>query len=440
MSAIEMSEKVWERAFELAYFILVDRSRARECVARAIEKLATQRTREKRRAHWWARRAEPTIRRISAAAEDTLQWLIFLECERYEREQEEQGLATEAEMIVRYIKHLALLTITSSFHVHVGFNQLLRKYSTHEAQQVYELATGRYPGSEEYPKARGRLFKQLARRFGSFLTVHSAPPGGLQFRALEQPEHWSALVDQCLGFFTPWSAHGSCLPHGGQCGTGVAEAFRQGDNGHVTRLEAGRCHWFMHSTCYRQFVRHFGFDPPEERLSVPRFRHHSDSHRQLDPGSAERRTHALSEADIKALRQRLHSFSARSRQIAPGPLKIIAHDVVCARLDSGADELRQFDVAESIRLLEVWSDTDGRDEILAIHWMDRGEDAGFVAGDYTIALKGGRQLTLSVTPLPEADDSGHWAFVTIESHSTATLGDRFRSLTPFFGRANSRSW
>ena len=84
MSAAEVSTRVWERAFQLSYFILMDRSRARECVARAVEKLAAQRTREKRRAYWRVHKQELTIRRISRPAEDTLQWLIFLESDGFE--------------------------------------------------------------------------------------------------------------------------------------------------------------------------------------------------------------------------------------------------------------------------------------------------------------------------------------------------------------------
>jgi hypothetical protein len=54
-----------------------------------------------------------------------------------------------------------------SFDVNVGFNQLLRRYSTREVQQVYELATGRYPGSEEYARAVDRLRGTPTRRQSS---------------------------------------------------------------------------------------------------------------------------------------------------------------------------------------------------------------------------------------------------------------------------------
>ena len=42
MPAAAVNEKLWERAFQLSYFVLRDRERARECLARAVEKLAAQ--------------------------------------------------------------------------------------------------------------------------------------------------------------------------------------------------------------------------------------------------------------------------------------------------------------------------------------------------------------------------------------------------------------
>ena len=132
-----VSESLWEQGFQLSFFVLRDRAMARECVARAVEKLAVQSSREKRRAYWRGGKKALTIRRISRPPEDTLQWLICLESEVREKEQELQGHPTEADMVVRYVKHLAqMTTVNSSFHVNVGFNRLLRNYSTPEVQQV----------------------------------------------------------------------------------------------------------------------------------------------------------------------------------------------------------------------------------------------------------------------------------------------------------------
>ncbi len=433
MSA-EVNSRLWERAFQLSYFILRDRNAARECVASAVEKLAAQRTREKRRSYWRARKQELTIRRISRPAEDTLQWLVFLESERLEREQESQGTPPEADLVVRYIKHLAqLTTVNSSFHVNIGFNRLLRKYTTAEVQQIYELATQRYPGAEEYRKAKGKLLNQLATRFERFLKVRTATYGELQFESHATHQPWSGLVDECLELFTPWSGHTSCLQEDVRLrperSGGNPEKRQRRDAGHAAasgnipdRLETSRCHWFMHSTCYGRLAEQVGCDPPRERLSVPRFLHHDGGTRGSGPGLPERRTAPLSQEESRILHERVASVMAAGGTIAPQPLKIVAHGAVCARLDPARNERRSFEIPDGTRLLELRSDTRGSDRILATHWIDYAEDHGIVAAEYTIPLRGGRQLSLSVSPRPETGEGHHGgAVVTVESHAAATL-------------------
>lgn len=419
-----VSERLWEEGFQLSYFVLLDRATARECVARAIEKLAAQRTREKRRSYWRGRKKELTIRRISRSAEDTLQWLICMESEACEKEQELQGRPTEADMVVRYVKHLAqMTTVNSSFHVNVGFNRLLRNYSTPEVQQVYELATERYPAAEEYRKAKGKLLNQLSTRFERFLRVRKAQYGELQFETHEEHQGWSVLVEQCLELFSPWSSHHSCFQDAAAArDTASAPPGPVGGASHgPDRLETSRCHWFMHSTCYGRLVKQLGFDPPRERLSVPRFLHHDGGDPGANPTSLDRRTAPLSNDDTRMLRERVSSVD-QGEPIALVPMKIVAHGAVRATLDPARDERRRFEIEEGTRLLEVRSGEGEGDRILATHWIDYGEDHRPLAGEYTIGLQGGRQLALSVVPRSHADESGgSRAVVTVESCSASTV-------------------
>jgi hypothetical protein len=428
-----VSEKLWERAFQLSYFVLLDRSQARECVARALEKLAVQQSREKRRTYWRGRKSQLTIRRISRPTEDTLQWLICLESEICEKEQESQGRATEADMVVRYIKHLAqLTTVSSSFHVNVGFNRLLRNYSTPEVQQVYELATERYPAGEEYRKAKGKLLNQLLARFERFLKVRRAQYGELQLETHDSHERWCGLIEQCLELFAPWSGYHDCLAvgvapemlTGGQLG-------RAGDSSpRADRLETSRCHWFMHSTCYGRLVERLGFDPPRERLAVPRFLNHGGD----DPGSTsaslQRRTAPLSQEETRILRERMAAVAAYRHSIPLRPLKIIAHGSECATLDPAREERCRFEIPDGIQLLEIRSDIAGENRTVATHWIDRDEANHFIAGEYTFAVQGGGQLTLRVLPkLGPAAEEDTGAVVEIETRAVATLSKRWRALT-----------
>ena len=444
LNAVEVSEVLWQRAFQLSYFVLRDRSSARECLARALEKLAAQRSREKRRTYWRGRKKELTIRRISRPAEDTLQWLVCLESEVWEKEQESRGEPTEADMVVRYVKHLAQVTTgSSSFHVNVGFNRLLRNYSTPEVQQLYELATVRYPASEEYRKAKGKLLNQLAVRFERFLRIRTGQYGELQFEAHDAHECWLRLVEECLEMFSPWSAGKSCLQDGSEL-RGVASrpsGRASGSPPVPDRLETNRCHWFMHSTCCGRLVEQLGFDPPRERLAVPRFLHRDGGDPGSQPASPERRTEPLSHNEVRILHERTTAAATQGQAIALLPMKIIAHGRVCATLDPRRDERYRFEIPEGTRLLEIWSDAADESRILATHWIDYSEENHFLAGEYTILLQGGRQLALSVMPASEPDgQAGSRAFMTVEARSASSLREALRSLGSWLGEPGTLLW
>ena len=215
-------------------------------------------------------------------------------------------------MVVRYVKHLAQVTTgSSSFHVNVGFNRLLLD----EVQQLYELATVRYPASEEYRKAKGKLLNQLAARFERFLRVRTGQYGELQFEAHEAHERWLRLVEECLEMFSPWNAGESCLQDGSELREAASRPSGRasGSPPAPDRLETNRCHWFMHSTCCGRLVEQLGFDPPRERLAVPRFLHHDGGDPGSHPTSPKRRTEPLSNDET-----RIFCTSARVRRPPKG--------------------------------------------------------------------------------------------------------------------------
>ena len=104
----------------------------------------------------------------------------------------------------------------------------------------------------------------------------------------------------------------SCLRHGGALPLSVAAGSRQGGGSSriPDRLETNRCHWFMHSSCYGRLAEQLSFDPPQERLSVPRFLHREGGGRGSDPGSPERRTAPLLSEETQVLRARVDSVTA----------------------------------------------------------------------------------------------------------------------------------
>lgn len=416
------NEDLWERAFQLAFFIVPDRAVAYEIAGRAVEKLGAQRSRERRRIYWRIRNVKLRIRRITRTDEDTLQWLVYLEAEAFEKEQEQGDRQTEIDMVIRYVKHLVQLTTgASSFYVNVGLNRLLRNYTTPEVQQIYEFTTEHYPASEEYRKVKGRLMNELSRRFGPLIKVRTSEYRELKFEAYEDQKRWLSIVEECLEFFTPWSSRRACLTGKsdlaiGKPGTGGQHRLSQKDG-----IETDRCHWFMHSPCYGELARRFEFDPPEERLAVPQFFLHKNNGQDGDSSTAVRKVSPLTDAEKQVLRGRIESSETRRRQASTQVLKIVAHGVVYAQLNPYRDEKRRFEIADGIRLLEVRDEIDSTDLTIATHWIDYTDWAGIEAREYTVALAKGRELVFKITPAGAGSETEGSATVEVESRSRSSL-------------------
>lgn len=417
-------EELWEKAFQLAFFIVPDRASAYQIAGRAVEKLGLQRSREKRRAYWRIRNAKLRIRRISRPDADALQWLVYLESEECEKEQERNGQQTEVDLVIRYIKHLVQLTTSaSSFYVNVGLNRLLRNYSTPEVQQVYEFITEHYPASEEYRKVKGRLMNRLAARFDPFLKIRTSEYRELRFEVYENQKRWMSLVEECLEAFTPWSTREACLRGSvelkfGDPGSG---ARHPSFPNHADGIETNRCHWFMHSPCYGELAKKLGLDPPEERLSVPQFLFNNGDGQGLNPSGSGRKVAPLTEAERQALKDRIDSGEAKRQQALLQPLKIVAQGAVCARLNPVQDQTRQFDIPEGTKLLEVRAEGTGADLTLATHWIDYTEWSGIAASEYRIALKDKRELIFKIVPAGSGTEQEGGATVVVESCSSSPL-------------------
>lgn len=416
------NEDLWDKAFQLAFFIVPDRAQAHEIAGRAIEKLGVQRTRERRRIYWRIRNVKLRIRRITRTDEDALQWLVYLEAEAFEKEQEQGDRQTEIDMVIRYVKHLVQLTTgASSFYVNVGLNRLLRNYTTPEVQQIYEFTTQHYPASEEYRKVKGRLMSELTGRFGPLIKVRTSEYRELKFETYEDQKRWVNIVEECLESFTPWSSRRACLTRKskfatGEPGTGVQYRLSQKDG-----IETNRCHWFMHSPCYGELAQRFKFDPPEERLSVPQFYLANNNPQDGDSSNTVRNVSPLTDSEKQALSNRVESSEARRRQAPTQALKIVAHGVIYARLNPYRDEKRRFEIPDGVRLLEVRDEIDSTDLTIATHWIDYTEWAGIDAREYTISLAKGRELVFRINPAAAGSETDGKATVEVESRSRSLL-------------------
>ena len=259
-----------ERAFQLAYFIVQDRAAAIEIVAGAMKKLAAEQARERKRTYWRNKPLKQKIRRMTRDEQDALQWLIYLESEKHEMRQEQEGSPGEWSMGVRYIKSLVQMTLNmSSFYVAVGLHRILHHYSTPELQQAYELITEEYAGAEKYRRVKRQLMQKLANRFGKFITITRSDTQELRFEPSENQSDWMDLASHCLKMFAPWSTMSTCSYQ--SIPMQVSGCCRDLQSSPDTE-EMRRCHIFIHPPCFDRLTKTLNLAPRREKLAMPRFR------------------------------------------------------------------------------------------------------------------------------------------------------------------------
>ncbi|OAI57760.1 hypothetical protein AYO50_00005 [Acidobacteria bacterium SCGC AG-212-P17] len=413
------NEDLLEKGFQLAYFILPGRSLAIRILTGALNKLKAQRERENRRTYWRDKYLKRGITRITREEGDTLQWLIFYESDRYEIEQEESRAVTLKDMVVRYIKSLVRMTSAmSSFHVNIGLHRLLHNYSTLDAQRVYEAVTDRYPGADEYRRAKSVLMAKLEKRFGAMLKTFKSQHGELRFEPFEDQNRWSDLVDLCLKAFIPWSTSNACpVPNNFDVAQEKLPAQLSGEGaGEIDQnaIEINRCHVFIDPVCYGRLIRALALDPPNSKLDLPRiFMESTGASNKSDqpphlPG--------LSADERKTIVGHLSAESERRQEASPKSVKIVVDGVERAELDFAGTMGAQFDIEEGAELIEVLTEQQGVPLLLAIHRVAYSELKGIIPSKLTFAFKGGAELILQVAAA-EAQEGPRHATVSVSHHA-----------------------
>jgi hypothetical protein len=430
-------EDILERGFQLAYFIFPSRPHAVLILSDAVNKLKAQYGRESRRSYWRDKYLKRGITRITREEGDMLQWLIFYESDRFEKEQEAARQAKLKDMVLRYIKSLVRMTSAmSSFHVNIGLQRLLHNYSTVETQQVYESITDRYSGADEYRRAKSVLMNKLEERFDGMLKTSKTQHGEIRFESADQQEQWAGLVDLCLKEFTPWSTCNTCpVPSNfdGLDKLPLPLAGKGASEGDQNQIEIDRCHVFIDPLCFGRLVRALSIEPPSHRLDVPRFfMENSDnsSYSDLPPQppklSAEERKTITDFAAIQA---------ERRQKAAPTTLSVVIDGKECARLDASGTTSRQLEIREGAELIEIWTEDAGEPLLLATHQIDYAGTQGVAPASFRLRFRNGAELVLQISGSNEAPEGLRTALVTLSYRPSAQRVDglaRWLSPAPRF--------
>ena len=405
-----------QRGFELAYFLIPDRSAAIDMVVRALEKLRVRSRREMKRLYWRDKHVERPVRRITRSDVDMLQWLIMFESEREEMAQERAGSISSASMAIRYIKHLIQITTAlSSFYVNVGVSRLLHNYRTSEAQRAYEMLTARFLGPDEYRRAKSALMDKLSERFAGFLKIARVDHGELRFETSDNQEQWIASVTDCLKALTPWSTQGQCAQFVSVNGNTKLKSAPKPVDTDQNESELRCCHILIEPTCYDRLMEDLAFDAPEARLALPKFVMPDKQEKSDDSNTQPPHPPKLSQEDLDQIQRRLAVTDARRRAINPRMVTIIIDGVEHAQLDLAQKSQLQLGLEAGASLIEICGKDDHGDLLLATHFIPYTNNT-FAFSSATAALGRGK-LKFEVTPITTGGQRPHQAILSLNYHA-----------------------
>jgi hypothetical protein len=402
---LAVEQELWERGFQLAYFLFPDRGTAIGVLTGALNKLRVQRGRETRRSYWRDKHLKRGITRITRDENDALQWLIFSESDAIEKEQEQEHASTSAEMAVRYIKNLVRMTTSmSSFYVNVGLHRLLFNYSTVEAQKVYESVTERFLGADEYRRAKGALMKKLGKRFTTLKTCRTQH-GELRFETLDsetdgQQATWGSLVDTCLKAFTPWSTLQACpVPANYDASRDRLPSRLSGQGGgkvDFNQVEINRCHAFIDPVCDSRLMEALLLEPPMEKLALPRFYMENEriDNNPTHTGGAS----GLTPAERETISKDLVGQVGRRKLTDPQAMIVVVDGEQRAQLTLTSESTLTFLLEEGDQLIELRGRAENQEFVLAIHPLGYTESHGIAQTKVTLWQGAAGTLALNVTP------------------------------------------
>jgi hypothetical protein len=395
------------KGFQLACFIIPDRSIAIRVLRDALHRLQIQHSREQKRTYWRDKYLKRRMTRIVRNQEDTFQWLIYLGTEDHERQQEEADRQNTRDMVIRYVKYLVqTTTVMSSFYVAVGLHRLLHNYSTPETQKIYESLIDHYPGLEEYRRVKGMLLNQLQQRFASFLHIRKGERGEFKFDMFEPQDRWADLVDECLCLFTPWSTRDFSSPTASMHAARSALWFMEADETNLDydSMEIRRCHVLIDPLCNSNVMKALKLVPRRERLALPIFFLNENGDKD-DSGRTGNIIPELTEDEQGAILEELSQEAVRRQQVSPESLRIVAHGKEYARFNLSRTEQLQCWIPEGIKLIEIWTESHGIDILLAVHWVAYTHFAGIREATATVGLGDGKELLLEIRP--QTGESGN---------------------------------
>jgi len=400
-----------EKAFDLACFILGDGELGSQVAMNSVLRLETVARAQDRRFYY-----TPTGRGggsqgngirarnlIILNEHHLLQSIIYDETEKHEKLIESsQKSIDEKRFLVHFIKHLVKITLKhNSFYVTLGLSRLLFNYSTAEAAEIYNLIIqdpSRVKDDYYWRSRKARLMNQIKERFGPLLRVTRVSKGEERFVSDPESADKYQLVRESLEMFMPW---GSGCPLGPSPINGEIEnlTFRGGDPDDEHGIEISRIHALMHGECFERIIAGLNYDPPIERLELPRFFNDDDrgDRKQVEANMEQR--------EIKELSRRIDEYHGTRDQADPEELRILVNGQEYCTLSPVESKRIDLDLDDDADMIEVRTVPEEGNLLLATHYIDYGIlTTAKEPIEYSTRLKRGQKVTFFVEPARESVD------------------------------------
>jgi hypothetical protein len=260
------------RAFQLAFVVLVDKELALRAVSGALMNRQIISRLQHRRTYYKANNS----RKVAWRDEDLLKLLAMSAAEPYEKSQElewatQSRTLTSEDLIIRYVKQIVLQAMShSSFYATVGICRLLYSYTHRQTREIYDWLVpgeGAFKDDSAFRRAKMRLSLTLHERFSAFLANSnmSDPP-------ISQSEsYFNEMVERALAIFAPQIE--GCPPDSlfhlyqfDAANIGLSELKHRDDS-----IERTRMHIVICPSCFSKLNQRLANPPPSEQLSLPRF-------------------------------------------------------------------------------------------------------------------------------------------------------------------------
>jgi hypothetical protein len=430
MTTVDSQERdYFDRAFALAYWIHANKEIAFFIAEDALDELPSMlgnqeknRKPSTRLSGFWkgGERTRPLRKTIKLNERQMLQWLVYKHSEPWERQTEHSNglyLPTEEDLIVRYLKHLAYLTLRySSFYVTLAVGSLLHQFDRRETRLFYDILTqsdsARMKDMGYIGKQRLELLERIRQRFDRLIQTSKTPAGDKQFVMRPTTQWVIELVAECLRRLTPWDT--ACVVEAGFEVTDIPGFYFSGTGSDEDLIELDRIHTVLEPECFARFVeglskyvrtlpgdnqdRGCNYDSLNERLAVPQF-----SNFPSGPSRGDRfQSPKLATEDYIRLQRTLEARARRRKSFTPQQLCIYVDDALSQSFNLRLASHIQFLIGPEVGVIEVR----GRDAVgeLTLATLLVEYDQIPMGGAFrdSVVHQGGQKVTIQLTPNRDA--------------------------------------